>query len=109
MEQLRKIRKALAVGIPVWLAYDAQTKQLSFRLWCAWIAFHASLVSVIALHFWAVETATWTAMGLYVLTMVFYMLKALTKAKIDLDDRSVELEDSSGQDKGSNSDVEKPK
>lgn len=102
------MRDAVAKGMPVLMAWDAQTKQLSFRLWCAWVAFHAALLSVIALHFWPVEVATWTTIGFYVVTMVFYMLKTLTKAKIDLDDKSIELEDSTANE-GPNLDVQKPK
>jgi hypothetical protein len=90
-----KLFNALKRGIWVPLAWDGQTKQLSFRLWCASFAFHIAVASVVALHFWPVEIASWTAMSLYALTMVFYMLQALTKAKIDLDDKSIELEDSS--------------
>lgn len=101
-----KIKKALAAGVPVWQAWDAQTKQQSFRLWCAWSTFHLALCSVIALHFWAVEAATWTAIGFFGLCMVFYMLKSLSKAKVDLDDRSIELD--SEADEGGNSDAIKP-
>jgi hypothetical protein len=95
----KKIREALPVVWPLLQAKDLATGEVSFRLWCAWWSFHLALLSVIALHFFPVSTASWTAIGFYALSMVFYMLKKLTSAKIDLDDRSVELNNSESQEK----------
>lgn len=93
---LEKLKKLLPPPIwPLPQARDLATGEVSFRMWCAWWTFHLALASVVALHFFSVETATWTAIGLYGLSMVFYMLKKLTNAKIDLDDRSIELSDES--------------
>jgi hypothetical protein len=72
--------------------YDHASQQPSFRLLCAYVTFLLAVCSVVALHFFEVSIATWTAIGLYSLSMVFYMLKRLVKAKIDLDDKSIELE-----------------
>lgn len=86
--------KKLLAAWPLPQAKDLATNEPSFRLWAVWWSFHTALASVIALHFWAVSAATWTSIAFYGLTMVFYMLKKLTKAKIDLDDQSLEFEDS---------------
>lgn len=79
-------------GLKLPLIYDHTTGAASFRLFCAYISFITALGSVVALHWFQVEIATWTAIGLYSLSMVFYMLKRLSKASIDLDDKSIALE-----------------
>jgi hypothetical protein len=91
------LKNAIENGIPFPHAYDPVPKKPSFRLLCAYTSFLVATASVVALHFVPVETATWTAIGFYGLCMVFYMLKRLTSAKIDLDDRSLELSDNSAQ------------
>lgn len=96
MDKLRKLlASACNPGLKLPHAYDTATKQSSFRLLCAYLSFILAAGSVVALHFTDVSTATWTAIGFYALCMVFYMLKRLTKASIDLDDRTVSLEDNS--------------
>ena len=89
------LSNGLKTGFKVPQAQDIQAKEASFRLWCASISFHLALCSIMALHFWDISKATWTAIVFFALCMVFYMLKKLTKAKIDLDDGEFELSDDS--------------
>jgi len=82
-------------GVWVPLANDIQTGEKSFRLWTASVSFHLSALSVVALHFWPVSTATWTSIAFFGLCMVFYTFKKLTSAKIDLKGGELELSDKS--------------
>jgi hypothetical protein len=92
LNKLKNVFKlAIESGLPLPHAYDPVPKEPSFRLLCAYISFVLATVSVVALHFVPVSIATWTAIGFYALCMIFYMLKKLSKAKVDLDDRSFEL------------------
>jgi hypothetical protein len=86
------VAKLIEKGLPLPHAYDPVPKVPSFRLLAAYLSFLLALGSNIALHFFAIETATWTAIVFFAICMVFYMLKRLTKASIDLDDKSVSLE-----------------
>lgn len=96
LDRLKQAFKlAIDAGLPLPHAYDPVPKEPSFRLLCAYISFVVATVSVVALHFAPVSIATWTAIGFYALCMLFYMLKKLSKAKIDLDDRSIELDSES--------------
>jgi len=92
---LEKLKKALPLIWPLPQARDLATNEVSFRMWCAWWSFHLAAASCVALHFWPVETATWTAVGFFGLCMVFYMLKKLTSATIDFDDKFVKLQNES--------------
>lgn len=82
-------------AIPVPLAHDSQTGEKSFRLWTVVVAFHLAIISIVALHFKPISTATWTAIAFFALCMVFYTFKKLTSAKIDLKDGELELSDNS--------------
>lgn len=82
-------------SLPVPLAKDAQSQELSFRLWIASASFHVALASVVVLHFKPVSAATWTAIAFFGLCMVFYTFKKLTSAKIDLKEGELELNDKS--------------
>lgn len=89
------LTKAIEAGLPLPHAYDPATKLPSFRLLVAYTLFLAVVVSLVWLH--VRESALVAFSGaavVWALGMVFYMLKDLTKAKIDLDDRSVDLESS---------------
>lgn len=92
---LKWFSTGLNSGFKVPHAVDIPGKEASFRLWCASISFHLALCSIVALHIWPVSVATWTTIGFFGLCMVFYTLKKLTKAKIDLNDGELELSDDS--------------
>jgi predicted glycosyltransferase involved in capsule biosynthesis len=82
-------------GLYLPLAYD-HAKPASARLFFAHVSFYIASTSVIALHFSSsLLSASITAILFFLLCTVLYMLKDLTKAKFDLDDRSVDLESSS--------------
>jgi hypothetical protein len=79
-------------GIKLPHAYDPALKQPSFRLLTAYSSFILAFSSIIALHFHPeVLAATGTAIAFFGLNMVFYMLKKLQNAKIDLDDKEISL------------------
>ena len=64
------------------------------------ITFSLAIVSVIALHFKLdIIIATLTSLMFWVVAMIFYVIGPLKKAKFDLDDKSVELENDDEQDK----------
>lgn len=79
-------------GLKLPHAYDPTVKRPSFRLLAAYISFLLACASTIVLHFdVSLVVANIMTLLFFVLCMVFYMLKKLNNAKIDLDDRSVEL------------------
>jgi hypothetical protein len=78
----------------------------SFTLLCVYATFVIMACSLIALHIWPDRfVATCTTICAWVLAMVFYRLRKLTKAKVDLDDKSIELD--GGDDEASSSSGEK--
>lgn len=88
----RLIQVAIESGLPLPHAYDPVAKAPSFRLLAAYISLILAVVSIIALHLRPeLLPATWTTIGFFGLCMVFYMLKKLQQAKIDLDDREISL------------------
>lgn len=91
---------ACELGLKVPFAFDAKTKEPSFVLLCAYTTFLLTLVSVIALHFnLSLTIATITSMTFWVIAMIFYRIGNLSKAKFDLDDKSVDLEGESDNEK----------
>lgn len=80
-------------GIKFPYAFDATTNKASVTLLFVYITFIFAVISSIILHFTEqVFTATVTVLIFWAVAMVFYLLRRLTKTKIDLDDRSIELE-----------------
>lgn len=93
------LKKAVNAGLPFPHAYDPVPKQPSFRLLTAYVSFLIATISVIALHFNAgLLVASGVSIAYFALNMVFYMLKKLTKAKIDLDDQQIDLESDDTED-----------
>lgn len=86
------LKKAIDSGLPLPHAYDPAAKGPSFRLLTAYISFVVAVSSVVALHVWSsLLAATCTAIAFFGLNMIFYMLKKLTSAKIDLNDQELSL------------------
>lgn len=89
------IKKANKDGIPLPMAKDWRDgKSLpSVSLLFVYISFIVMIVSAIALH---VKTeylsATVTLVLIWILAMVFYMIRRLKSFKADLDDKSINLE-----------------
>jgi uncharacterized membrane protein YfcA len=98
MGLLKKLlSQAANSGIKFPHAFDPATKTPSFRLMCAYVSFLLCAASVGSLHIHEHLVASWTSIGLFCICMVFYVLKSLTKAKIDLKDAEIELEDTSNK------------
>lgn len=94
------INLAISAGLPLPHAYDPVAKQASFRLLTAYISFLVAVGSIVSLHVWpSLLSATITSISFYGLCMIFYMLKKLTGAKIDLDDKKIELSNDNSVDK----------
>lgn len=94
----RAWQSALELGLKLPHAYDPVAKQASFRLLTAYISFLLACISIVALHVHEkLLTASLVSICFYALCMIFYMLKKLTGAKIDLDDRSVSLTNEESQ------------
>jgi hypothetical protein len=79
-------------GLALPHAYDPAQKKPSFRLLTAYISFLLSVCSLIALHFYSeMVIASAMSMLFFGICMVFYMLKKLDSARIDLDDQEISL------------------
>ena len=86
------LKLALKHGLPLPHAYDPATKAPSFRLLTAYTSFLLAMLSLVALHIWSeILTASAMSIAFFALNMVFYMLKKLESAKIDLDDKEISL------------------
>lgn len=73
-------------------AYDADKKGPSVTLLFAYIAYITAIVTIISLSIKDINSGVIAAMIFSSLQTVFYLFRRLTKAKFDLDDKSVELE-----------------
>lgn len=90
---LKPILKAVREsGLPLPLAYDASTKRPSFRLLTVYVSFLLAVGSLVGLHFHTeIVIASAMSMLFFALCMVFYMLRRLESAKIDLDDQEISI------------------
>ena len=95
---LAKWRNWAVNGVYVPFIYDQSTKGPSMTLAFSYITFVLSILSIIALHF-KVElfVATTTTLVFWLIATILYMIRKITKAKFDLDDKSFELDN--GEDK----------
>lgn len=79
-------------GLSLPQAYDPAEGKQSFRLLIAYASFMLACVSVMLLHIWpSLLVPCLTTMTFFALCMIFYMLKKLTSAKIDLNDQEISL------------------
>lgn len=94
IDKLKEIFHNMSIrGIKFPYAYDVTTGKPSITLLFPYVTFVIAVVSVIALHFSiGLFIATSTAIGFWVIAVIFYMLRRISKAKFDLDDKSFELE-----------------
>lgn len=85
-------------GLRLPFAYDPIIKKPSVTLFFAHISFYIAVISLISLHF---KSSLITATGMsFVFTgmmIIFYLIRSISKAKIDLDDKQIDLE--SGENK----------
>ena len=73
-------------------AYDNDKPGPSVSLLFAHVSFYVAITAIIYLIIKDQNLGTLAAMIFAALYFIFYMLRRLTKAKIDLDDRSLDLE-----------------
>lgn len=86
-------------GIHAPFIHDPRTKKPSITLLFAYMTFVLALVSTILLHIWAnLIVATGMSILFWVMAVVFYRIRNLDRVKMDLDDKSIELEGGSDND-----------
>lgn len=86
-------KKWSQIGVMWPFVHDGSTKKPSITIAFAYVSYIMVVISVICLHFKPeLLTATLTTISVWLAAVVFYMLRKLTKAKVDLDDRSFELD-----------------
>lgn len=103
-EILKKFFKfASEQGLRLPFAYDPVFRKPSVTLFFAYVAFTVAFFSLVFLHFYH-DLLTATAMSfLFAFIMiVFYLIKSINKAKIDLNDQQIELESGEKNDSKSN-------
>lgn len=80
-------------GVRVPFVMSGTQKKPSITLTFAYLTFAIACASITALHFSAsLAIATWTSIGFWVIATVLYMMRSISKAKFDLDDKSIDLE-----------------
>ncbi len=91
------------VGIRWPYLFDPTTSQPSITLGLLYLTSILMLSSVLALHFVdGILTATLTSIMVWILAYVMYRLRRLDSFKLDLDDKSIQLngsDESEGKDK----------
>lgn len=87
-------------GIDFFYANDKTEGKPSSTLFYAYISFWVSICSLIALHFSdRFQTATTMSFILTAMTIIFYMIRKINKASVNLKDKSVSLENNEGDKK----------
>lgn len=90
------INRWCTTGIKFPFAHDATTGKPSITLFFPYVTGFISIVSVIALHFKLdLVIASLTCIVFWLIAMILYMLRRISKAKFDLDDKSFELDSDS--------------
>lgn len=90
---LKELYKELAEnGIPVPFIRDTQINKPSMTLTFAYVSFIVAMTGIIFLTIKEIVLGTTAAIMFWVLCMVFYRIRKLDKFKIDLDDKSIELD-----------------
>ena len=94
LQKIKDIWKSWTTnGIFLPFAHDPTTNKPSITLFFPYATFCLSTLSIVALHFKKdLAIATWTTIGFWIIATVLYMLRRITKAKFDLDDKSIELD-----------------
>lgn len=80
------------VGVPVPMAMDSASGMPSASLLFAYMSFLLAFGSVIYLLITDVLQGTLAAISLAALYFIFYMLRKLTKAKLNLTSKEIDLE-----------------
>jgi hypothetical protein len=80
-------------GIYFWFANDQTTGKPSITLFMSYVSFMLACVSLVALHFReSLLTATSMSFVFSGMMIIFYMIRSLNKASINLKDKSINLE-----------------
>lgn len=94
------IERWSTVGIKLPYAYDSAKKTPSITLFILYIATLCLLGSLTWLHFdKSLAIATGMTMSWWALAYVFYLMRSLSKAKFDLQSRSIELDSGEKEEK----------
>jgi hypothetical protein len=73
--------------------HDPTTGKPSITLFFPYATFALAFFSAIALHFKSsLMVATWTCIGFWVIATVLYMMRKITRAKFDLDDKEIDID-----------------
>lgn len=88
----RKIRVWSEEGIRFPMAHDITTGKPSVTLLFPYISFFIAMTAIILLMRENTLYGAIAAIGSWIIALVLYLMRKLTKAKIDIDDKSIELE-----------------
>lgn len=95
--------KSATEGMKVPFVYDGDSQKPSVTLLFAYVTFILAVISVICLHFWKeLITASATSIIFWIVSVVFYRLRRLDKAKINIKDQSIELDGEDNKNETSN-------
>ena len=93
MSILNLLEKSNKEGLPLPLAHDGATGKPSVTLFFVYLSNILAIASLITLHIAADKITASIMTCIYAITwVILYMFRALQKAKIDFDDKSIELE-----------------
>jgi hypothetical protein len=85
-------KAAAEEGMKFPFLHDPVTKKPSITLFFPYATFTLAFTSTILLHIWpTLILATITSIIFWIVSVVFYQIRKLHKAKFDLDDKSFEL------------------
>ena len=89
---LKLIQRWANQGIKFPMAHDSTTGKPSITLLFPYISFLLAMVSIIMLLKENTLYGTIAAIGTWVIALILYLMRKITKFKADLDDKSIELE-----------------
>lgn len=85
-------------GLKLPFMHDPVEGKSSITIFFPYATFALSVISLIALHFRAsLVIATWTSIGVWVISMILYMIRKIQKAKINLESKSIDIESDDDQ------------
>lgn len=101
MDKLKKLFISWSTkGVKLPYGYDPVTKAPSITIVFPYITFIIACVSVIGLHFFPkMLVATSMSIFFWGVSVIFYMLRKLSKATIDFDDKLISLDSGVSSDK----------
>lgn len=100
MKLLDLYKEFSKTGFPVPFIQDAITEKPSMTLTFAFVSFLICCTGIIFLIARDLTVGTITSLLFWVICMVFYRMRKLDKFKIDLDDRTIELDGGDEEENG---------